>query len=74
MPSKKDIKLYYKDLPEEKRTYAEKLVDRLFFMEKTLKRLEKEINERRRSTSPWRARHRNHITRRSKTTTRRRGC
>lgn len=45
MASKKDIKSYYKDLPEEKRTYAEKLVDRLFFMEKTLKRLEKEINE-----------------------------
>ena len=38
MASKKEIKGYYKDLPEEKRTFAEKLVDKLFFMEKTLKR------------------------------------
>lgn len=45
MASKKDIKNYYKDLPEEKRTYAEKLVDRLYFMERTLKSLEKEIRE-----------------------------
>ena len=45
MASKKDIQKYYKDLPEEKRTYAEKLVDRMFFMERTLKRLEKEIRE-----------------------------
>ena len=46
MASKKDIKNYYKDLPEEKRTYAEKLVDRLYFMERTLKNLEKEIREK----------------------------
>lgn len=45
MASKKEIKGYYKDLPEEKRTFAEKLVDKLFFMEKTLKRMEKTIND-----------------------------
>ena len=45
MASKKEIKNYYKDLPEEKRTFAEKLVDKLVFMERTLKTLEKKIRE-----------------------------
>ena len=45
MASKKEIKGYYKDLPEEKRTFAEKLVDKLMFMDKTLKTLEKRIRE-----------------------------
>lgn len=45
MASKKEIKGYYKDLPEEKRTFAEKLVDKLMFMERTLKQLEKRIRE-----------------------------
>lgn len=45
MASKKEIKGYYKTLPEEKRTFAEKLVDKLTFMERTLKQLEKRIRE-----------------------------
>ena len=45
MASKKEIKEYYKDLPEEKRTYAEKLVDEMIFMGQTLSRLRTTIRK-----------------------------
>lgn len=46
MARQAEIKNYYKDLPEERRTFAEKLLDKMFFMEKTLKALEKDIKEK----------------------------
>lgn len=45
MASKKEIKEYYKDLPEEKRTYAEKLIDEMIFMGQTLARLRTTIRK-----------------------------
>ena len=45
MANKKEIKQYYKDLPEEKRTYAEKLVDELIFMGQTLAKLRTSIRK-----------------------------
>ena len=45
MASKKEIKEYYKDLPEEKRTYAENLIDEMIFMKQTLARLRTTIRK-----------------------------
>ena len=45
MANKKEIKEYYKDLPKEKRIYAEKLIDELIFMGQTLARLRTTIRK-----------------------------
>ncbi len=36
---------FYKDLPEEKRVFAKKLIDQLTWMEKTLRKLKKTVDE-----------------------------
>ena len=45
MARQTEIKQYYKDLPEERRTFAEKLLTKMFFMEQTLRKLETDIRK-----------------------------
>lgn len=45
MARQAEIKNYYKDLPEERRTFAEKLLTKMFFMEQTLRKLETDIRK-----------------------------
>ena len=45
MARQAEIKQYYKDLPEERRTFAEKLLTKMFFMEQTLRKLETDIRK-----------------------------